>query len=537
MTDVRSRTAVVVDPDVRGAGIDLEALVGSLRDLGTGPAMLVPGLAGHPERLAGAVKGSGARGAVVVTAQFERPRVSELRTWGAGAGLDPLGVQVVALDILRARRSPTERSAYAVRMVRAAAAALDTTGAAPAVRRPAGAALSRRALLSGRMTTWAPVVEVDAGTCVGTSRCGRCVTACPQDALQVREDLLGAPPVVDVSRCEACTWCLDVCPTGALLLEGHDPGSLAQRLQALLQGGDGAVAPALVIACQAAVEPLHRLGEGSGLPGWLVLELPCLGGVGSAWHLAALAAGARSVQVLPCARCMDRVTLTGEVRFTRDLLTALGDVDAARRVGVLPVRGPQLQRAVLAAKGLTALVDGPGAYAMPAPGAGETSALLTVRVAAWAVAELRRALGRSVQDPHRGLPMVRGQGAPLGVLRAAAEGCTACGVCVRTCPTGALSLSAGLGSTELVLDPAACNGCGLCVQTCPESVLDVARGVDLDLLVRGRVPIARVALGVCPDCGETVPALPAAAQLTSLSAGLAERCPQCRQSALVAQPR
>ena len=171
---------------------------------------------------------------------------------------------------------------------------------------------------------------------------------------------------------------------------------------------------------------------------------------------------------------------------------------------------------------------------MPAPGTIETSAGVTARVAAWAVGKLQQALGGPVQDRHQEPPMILGEGAPLGVLRAATEGCTACGVCVRTCPTRALSLSAGLGTTDLVLDPAACSGCGVCVETCPESVLDVVPGVDVDLLLRGAVPIARVVVAPCPDCGESVPALPATAHLNSLPAGLSERCPRCRQAALVA---
>lgn len=533
MAGERYRTAILVDPDVRAVGIDQDALVTALRGLGAGRTVLVPGLARHPELLTGAVKASGARRAVVVVPDCERPTISELRMWGEAGGLAPLGVHLVALDIVRARRNPAERSTYAVRMVRAAMAALDAPGTAQAVRRPVGVSLSRRGLLSGRATTWVPVVEIDALACLGTSRCGRCIQACPADALQTPESVLGAPPVVDASRCQACSGCLDVCPSGALSLDGHDPGTLAQRLQALLQGGDGSAAPSLVIACHSAAAPVHHLGDRDGLPGWLVLEVACLGGIGSGWYLAALAAGARTVQVLPCDRCLDRGSLTRELHFSRSLLVALGDVDAARRVGVLPAEGRRLGRALLAVDGLTALVDGTGTDRIPAPGALETSTRVASRVAAWAVAELQRALGRSAEDRHRRPLVIQGEGAPLGVPRAA-QGCTACGVCARSCPTRALSLSAGLGSTELVLDPAACSGCRVCVGTCPEGVLDVVPGVDLDLLAGGCVPIARVATPTCPDCGEIVLALPATVHLTSLPAALASRCPGCRQAALVA---
>ena len=234
MAGVRSGTVILVDPDVRHVGIDLDALSGDLRRLGIGRTMRVPGLARHPELLTGAVKVSGARTAVIVSADLEHPPIAELRMWGEAGGLAPLGVNVVALDILRARRSAVERSAYAVRMVRSAVIALDAPGAA--IRRPVGGALSRRALLNGRATTWVPVVNVRTGSCLGTSRCGHCVEACPEGALRIGDDVAGAPPIVDVSRCEACSGCLDVCPTGALSLDGHDPGTIARRLQALLRG-------------------------------------------------------------------------------------------------------------------------------------------------------------------------------------------------------------------------------------------------------------------------------------------------------------
>ena len=529
MTGAPPNTAILVDPDVRGVGIDLNAFVVALRGLETGRTTLLPGLARHPELLTGAVKSSGARTAVVVTAEFERPPISELRMWGEAGGLAPLGVRVVALDILRARRSPAERSTYALRMVRAAVAALEGPGAAQAVRRSVGVSLTRRGLLSGRATTWVPVVAVDPFACLGAPRCERCVSVCPAGALRTQDGIPGAPPALDASRCEACSACLDICPSGALSLDGHDPAPLAQQMRALLNGGDGSTAPSLVIACRSAAEPLHHLGERNGLPGWLVLELPCLGGVGSAWHLAALAAGAPAVQVLPCERCMDRGSLTKELSFTRRLLTALGDADAARRVGVLPTAVPRLRRAVLAADGLTALVEGTGTDLMPAPGALETPA----RAAAWAVGVLRAATAGAGQDQQLRPRVIEGQGSPLGVLRAA-QGCTACGVCARDCPTQALTLCAGTGNTDLVLDPSVCTGCGVCAETCPEGVLDVVMGVDLDLLAHGCVPIARVTAATCPDCGEIVPALPTAVHLTLLPAGLATRCPACRQAVLVA---
>ena len=193
--------------------------------------------------------------------------------------------------------------------------------------------------------------------------------------------------------------------------------------------------------------------------------------------------------------------------------------------------GAKLRRAILAADGLTPLVAATTLDLMPPPGAIETSA----RVAAWAVGVLETAMAGTAPAPDQQLQprVIEGLGAPLGAVRAG-EGCTACGVCVRYCPTQALSLRAAPGGTDLVLDPSSCNGCGVCAETCPEAVLDVVQGVDLDLLAGGSVPIAHATVAICPDCGESVPALPTAAFPTALPAALAARCPSCRQAVLVA---
>ena len=45
------------------------------------------------------------------------------------------------------------------------------------------------------------------------------------------------------------------------------------------------------------------------------------------------------------------------------------------------------------------------------------------------------------------------------------EYCTDCGLCIKTCPFGALSLSDGVPEVN-----AACRLCGLCVKSCPSQV-------------------------------------------------------------------
>ena len=48
--------------------------------------------------------------------------------------------------------------------------------------------------------------------------------------------------------------------------------------------------------------------------------------------------------------------------------------------------------------------------------------------------------------------------------------CVACGVCMKTCPKGAISIYRGCYA---VVNAEKCVGCGLCGRTCPAGVITV----------------------------------------------------------------
>ena len=48
--------------------------------------------------------------------------------------------------------------------------------------------------------------------------------------------------------------------------------------------------------------------------------------------------------------------------------------------------------------------------------------------------------------------------------------CVACGVCVKSCPKGAISVFRGCFAA---VDAAGCVGCGLCAKACPAGCIDV----------------------------------------------------------------
>ena len=50
------------------------------------------------------------------------------------------------------------------------------------------------------------------------------------------------------------------------------------------------------------------------------------------------------------------------------------------------------------------------------------------------------------------------------------NGCVACGVCIKTCPKGAISIYRGCYG---VVNGERCVGCGLCAKSCPAGCIAV----------------------------------------------------------------
>jgi heterodisulfide reductase subunit A len=58
------------------------------------------------------------------------------------------------------------------------------------------------------------------------------------------------------------------------------------------------------------------------------------------------------------------------------------------------------------------------------------------------------------------------------------DACTGCGVCVASCPFGAISLFERDGSRLAVIDATGCKGCGGCTPVCPEDAIDLQGYTD-----------------------------------------------------------
>ena len=70
------------------------------------------------------------------------------------------------------------------------------------------------------------------------------------------------------------------------------------------------------------------------------------------------------------------------------------------------------------------------------------------------------------ENPGRKIPRIR------------EELCSACGICVHDCPTGALSISLPKSRGDILVYselsvPEKCNGCGICAKRCPINALEM----------------------------------------------------------------
>ncbi|MFQ5340125.1 MAG: molecular chaperone TorD family protein [Anaerolineae bacterium] len=96
----------------------------------------------------------------------------------------------------------------------------------------------------------------------------------------------------------------------------------------------------------------------------------------------------------------------------------------------------------------------------------------------------------------------RQAGAWLPVLQDPAA-CTLCGLCVGSCPLGALRVVESATETALTLDVQQCIGCDRCARTCPEKVLILASDSQSKPVNGTRRRVMRQShRAACPNCGQ-----------------------------------
>ena len=341
--------------------------------------------------------------------------------------------------------------------------------------------LAKLALAAERFTQSQPPIKVAAMQCVRardkSADCDRCVQVCPVGAIR-----LDGGVQVDTETCIRCGLCLHSCPTDAL--SGTD--NVHRLVYCALQLVDH---EAVEIAC--ALYPDPALGDKK--MDAVITMTGCLAALGASAYLSLVAQGVKQVRVRldACAQCplaSVQPEIEATIQQTSELLEMLGKsqtvavadpVSRPKRRSVYSIKNPPVSR-----RGFFQAI-GQGARDFLPPLAGESERHRLIN----ALSQL------TPQNPDEPVP------GDDFVALTVSDACNACTTCARICPTGALEFARNDGRFELTFAAAECVNCGLCLNYCEPQALQRRRAPTVGELIDPEPVVLRAGkLNRCRRC-------------------------------------
>jgi ferredoxin len=328
------------------------------------------------------------------------------------------------------------------------------------------------------------------------STCQVCDSICPADAIQP-----GKPPRLDSENCQGCLACLPVCPVSAFQADDAIPNLLncAARLET----------ESLELLCD------HNPMSDKGLKedGAAIRLKGCLAAIGIGGYLALFALGLKELIVRDdaCSECpwgKLKTQIEAQIASAQILLSVWGHEKALRGSGSLEKQA-LLERSVweasnppLSRRDLFRLASRQGQLAAARvlsadhPTTGKHASRQRLRMLA--------AIAHFPQPPENGSSLsLKGLG--FAVLTVSEE-CTACGVCARVCPTGALQFTSQEDlHFQLGFDPKICIGCGACMVVCKPQAIDMQATPTFEQVFGSQEPVTLTSgdLAHCEHCKTT----------------------------------
>ncbi len=319
--------------------------------------------------------------------------------------------------------------------------------------------------------------EYDPSVCAhgrsGQIACNRCIDSCPAEAIVGLAERVEVDPYL----CQGGGVCASVCPTGAIRYTFPRAADTLSRVRIMLRAylQAGGEQPVIIFVSSQDVGSLAPLPAN-----WLLVAVEELASVGLEVWLSSLAYGACRVLMVDGGSMPDRVGQALELQFetVRAILGGLGysgDAIALRSVATLTAEEQSVMPPIQPA-GYYALAD-------------------KRQTAYLAIDYLHGQTGRAKAMVN--LPA----GAPFGSAEVKAAACTLCLACVGVCPGKALQ--DGYDRPELRFIEANCVQCGLCTRTCPEDAISISPRLLFEPQERTKPRILHQDEPFCcPSCGK-----------------------------------
>ncbi|MGC1504465.1 MAG: 4Fe-4S binding protein [Sulfitobacter sp.] len=303
------------------------------------------------------------------------------------------------------------------------------------------------------------------------SACSNCLNVCPTGAIISAGEHVAIDPMI----CAGCGSCSAVCPSGAISYDAPPVDTLFRRLSTLAstyRKAGGANARLLVHDATFGDEMIRLAARfGRGLPGHVIpLEVDALSGFGHAEMLAALACGFEHVDVLVSPKA-EREVIEGQAALAKALsspaavqLLHPADPDALCDLLYTEVEAPVVCDPVLPIGSRR---------------------------------QVTRLAAKALQPDAKVVALP--ENAPYGAVMVDTDACTLCLSCVSLCPSGALGDNPDMPQLRFQED--ACLQCGLCSNICPENAITLKPQMNLSDAAFTQQVLHEEEPFACIECG------------------------------------
>ena len=348
-------------------------------------------------------------------------------------------------------------------------------------------------------------ITLNPGRCVRQlstlSTCDSCITACPTEALVRTESV----PAVNLASCVGCGSCAGICPTEAIRV---DDFSATEFFFAFAGDSDNLVSCRKNVPCIAALSVDHLLSLAS-LKGGLRLDTGHCDGC----DIAAVCRAQFEARAEEASYLLDAMMSPAGITFE----AVAYEENAQKEEGD--------RRDFLRAFNLRTLAEGKAKFEREVETA--TDELIRHQLDSSVIAQLRnktlpdkrKLLFTALKRAERPSQYHVVDGSELSFASQKimdADKCTACQMCYRICPTGALT--SDIRNAKIEFDAMMCVRCHLCHDVCEPDALTLSPSFNMkELFEPTQQRLVTFSVRNCDECGNP---------FTSLHG---ERvCPRCR---------